>query len=179
MKSKSNLIILIFLLTIIFPGCKSPIVTPYWEENENRFNTNDLARAQKEIPFTIILPTYFPEDSRKKIPDIEGPLSQFQQDDKIEVRIMYDLYPGDNLSGIIIIDETNYASSLGDPELNPELERKIIEGISVVKTKDDWSPGRDAYYSFNSKDIYYNVETHGITNEESFKIVESMIKQIK
>ena len=195
MKKKTIIIFLVIIATIFFSGCNSQInpdsssapispsatisETPFWIEYEGLFHTLDLVRAQKEIPFTIILPTYFPDDSRRKTPSIIGPLKEFQQNDKIEVKVMYDLYPGENLSGIIIIYETNYISSLGDPELNPELERVEIGGLSVLKTKDDWSSERDAYYSFNSNDIYYNVEIHGLPNEESHKIVESIITQLK
>jgi hypothetical protein len=167
------------VLTILFSGCKSPIVTPYWEENENRFNTNDSERAQKDIPFPIIIPTYLPRNNPKKVlPDIEGPLSQFQDGNNIEIIIRYSLDIGNYLPGAIMASESNFAYSLGEPVLDPDLELIEIEGIPVVKTKDDFSGGSDAYYSFNSKDIYYNVETHGIPNEESNEIVESMVNQI-
>ena len=180
MKTNHNIIILIFIVTILFSGCKSPIVTPYWEENENRFNTNDLVRARKEIPFPIILPTYLPKNNPKKVfPDIEGPLSQFQDENKIEIIIRYGLDVGYYLPGAIMIYERNFTSSLGKPGLDPELESIEIEGILVVKTKDDFSAGFDAYYNFNSNNIFYRVETHGVPNEESKKIVESMVKQLK
>ncbi|MFC2007556.1 hypothetical protein ACFLVB_03040 [Chloroflexota bacterium] len=192
-KLQGKYLVFALLVTIFLYGCNSqinpdsglPLISPaattnktlFWMEYEGLFYTLDLARAQKEIPFKIILPTYFPEDSRKKIPDIKGPLSQFQKDDKIEVEIKYHLYPGYK-SGLIIISETNYEFALGGLELNPELERIEIEGLSVVKTKDDWSPNI-AYYSFNSKNICYYIEAHYLPNEESNKMVESMIMQLK
>jgi len=183
MKIHQKIFILIFVLTILFTGCKSPIVTPYWEENENRFNTNDLARAQKEIPFPIIIPTYLPKNNPKKVfPDIEGPLSRFQDENNIEIIIRYGLDIGNYLPGAVMIYESNCESyhgfSTGDTEYDPDLEQIEIERILVVKTKDNFSAGFDAYYSYNSEDIYYNVETHGIPNEESNKIVESMVKQL-
>jgi hypothetical protein len=151
----------------------------YWEEHDNHFSTTDLARAQEEIPFPIVIPTYSPENTAKEIfPDVEGPLKQFQDNNTTEITIRYALDFGNNVWGGVIIYESNFASSLGDPELNPDLELIEIDGISAIKTKDDFGGGLYAYYSFNSKGIYYNVETHNIPNEESYKIVESMIEQI-
>jgi hypothetical protein len=180
---------IMLVLTISFFGCKSHIATFYWEEHENQFNTNDLTRARKEIPFPIVIPTYSPENTTKEIfPDIEGPIKQFQGENNIEIIIRYGLDLGNKLHAAVMIYESNFASSLGDPELNLDLELIEIEGVTVIKTKDDFSAGLDSYYSFNSKGIYYNfemhyfyynVETHYLPNKEAYKIVESMIVQIK
>jgi hypothetical protein len=195
MKKQYILILILVIFTLILFGCNSQInpdnslasISPsatsnetlVWMELQGRFYTKDLARAQKEIPFTIILPTYLPDNKHEVyLPDIDGPLSELRNDNEIEVNIKYGFNLGHELPGIIIITESNYISSLGDPELNPELEQVEIQGISVRKTKDDWSPGSDAYYSFNSKNIYYVVETHNLPNEESNKIIESMIAQL-
>lgn len=152
----------------------------YWVEIQGRFYTKDLAKAQKEIPFPILLPTYLPNNLQDTyLPDIDGPLGQFRDDNNIEVNIKYHLNSEHKLPRIIIIRERNYSSSLGDPEFNPELERIENEGISVIKTRDDWSPDSDSYYSFNSHNIYYIVETHNLPNEESNKIVESIIDQLE
>ncbi len=78
-----------------------------------------------------------------------------------------------------MITESNHPYSLGDPEKDPELERIEIEGMFVVKTKDNWSPGSHAYYGFDSNNISYVVETYNLSNEESGKIVESMLNQIR
>ena len=78
-----------------------------------------------------------------------------------------------------MITESNHPYSLGDPEKDPELERIEIEGMFVVKTKDNWSPGSDAYYGFDSNNISYIVETYNLPDEESGKIVESMLNQIR
>ena len=182
------------IATILFCGCNSKVdsdndttsasppstsdQTLFWQEIQGHFSTRDIARAQKEIPFIIILPSYLPEDSQNRIPGIQGTLKSFQEGERIGVEIMYALYPETILSGVIVIRENNYGISIGDPESDHDLELVEIKGISVVKTKDDWSPPIENWYCFNSKDIYYLVELHGLPNEESYKIVESMIIQI-
>ncbi len=191
-----NLILLILLCFIIllYHGCRvetgsdntspsTPSSTAnepiYWTEQEGRFYTNDLPRAQAETPFPIVLPTYIPDKRQDTPPGIDGSLRPYGKDGEIEVRIRYAIYISREVTGYMIITESNYPYFREDPETNPELERIEIEGISVVKTKDDWSPGSDAYYGFNSNNIFYFVETHNLSNKESNKIVESMLAQIK
>jgi len=178
MKNWYSLIILIYLFTTFFTGCQSPEKTPYWIESENRFYTKDINKAQKEISFIIILPTYLPENNKNNLPEIEGPLKRFQDNDEIEIIIRYGINIGKNYPGAIVIYERNYGYSMGEITLDHEEELIEIEGISVIRTKEEWSEF-DAYYSFNSKSIYYKVEIHGIPNEESYKIVESIIGQLK
>ena len=148
-------------------------------EHEGHFYTTDIARAQKEVPFPILLPTYFPDTTQTIVPEIDGPLNKFHGDNKIEIHINYIISLGQELFAIVTITEANFTYLLGDPKLNPELEQVEIEGIHVIKTRDDWAPGSPKYYSFNSNNVFYVVETHYLTTEESNKIVESMLKQIK
>jgi hypothetical protein len=39
----------------------SPTPNTYWEGSGDLIETNDVARLQKELPFTIILPKYLPD----------------------------------------------------------------------------------------------------------------------
>jgi hypothetical protein len=148
-----------------------------WIEIDNRFDTSDLARAQEQIPFPIILPNYH-SDSKQKIslPYIEGPLKQFQEDNNVEIIIRFGIISTPNVA-VMISESNNNTSSLGEPELDPELEKIEIEGMSVLKTRDNWSMS-DVYYSFNSKNIYYNLEAHFIPNEECREIVQSIVESI-
>ena len=149
----------------------------YWMEVQGRFATNDLVRAQAEIPFKIVLPTYIP-DSRVDIPlpHIEGPLCISSNDNDIEVIIRYLLYLGDDIPSQIFITESNSHISLGDPELNPQLELIEIDGKSVIKTRDDWGSGYTAYFSLSSDNIYFIVETLYLPTEEAMKVVKSLIQ---
>ena len=150
----------------------------YWIESQGRFFTDDLARAQAKIPFTILLPTYFPDNTDHVPPMIDGPLDS--NDNRIEVNIKYLLYLSDGISCPVIISESNYPSSLGDPELNPDLELIEIDGKQVIKTKDNFSPEDEgAYFSFKIEDIYIVVETRYLPVEEAKKIVESMIQPME
>jgi hypothetical protein len=184
-------LVLFCLFTFLYYGCcpetgvdNTPPATEngslYWMEVQGRFATNDLVRAQAEIPFNIVLPTYIP-DSRfdKPLPHIEGSLRTSSNDDDIEVIVRYLLYLGDDIPSQIFIRERNSPISMGDPELNPQLELIEIDGKSVTKTRDDWGSGYTAYFSFNSDNIYFVVETLYIPTEEAMKVVESLIQQVE
>ena len=149
----------------------------YWIEVQGRFSTNDLAKAQAEIPFNIVLPTYIP-DERKDflLPHIEGPL-YVSSNDNIEIIIRYPLYLGNDIPSHVFITERNSHISLGDPEVNPQLELIEIDGKSVTKTRDDWGSGYGAYFSFSSNNIYFIVETLNLPTEEAMKVVKSLIQQ--
>lgn len=149
-----------------------------WVEYEGRFYTKDLERAQQEIPFSLLLPAYLPETGNGPYsPDINGPLRQ-TQNPNIMVEIKYDLGGESKTLKIVIIKEANVSYSLPDPALNPQLEQIEILGVSVVKTREDWSPDTDVYYSFNFEGIYYFIETHNLPNIEVYTMVESMIGQL-
>jgi hypothetical protein len=194
MKKRLIWVLLLSICMVFFCGCSqiNPInnttstlpsttlnETVQWMEYQGRFYTKDLERAQKEIPFNILLPTYLPNMKQNTyLPDIDGPLCQSQMDG-VTVNIIYKLNPGHGNPEILIIHESDNSMSLGELEVNPDLEQVEIQGISVVKTKDNWSPDTDVYFSFNSQSIFYIVETHYVSNEESYKIVESMIRQLK
>ena len=60
----SALLMLILVVAPLLSGCSADSDSEiYWFRDPNGFfHTNDLGRAQEEISFTIILPTYLPED---------------------------------------------------------------------------------------------------------------------
>jgi hypothetical protein len=177
------LMLIMGLWMLMISGCSSQ---SKWMEYEGMFATKDFERAQKEIPFSIVLPTYLPYNQPdNNIPDIQGPLKEFQDKEEIKVIIAYGILVNKEIKGSILIYEYNYAVSLADDEnnpdfyeYNPELELVTIGNVPVVKTKDDWSIDTH-YYSFNSNNIYFVIETHDIPVGESTKVVESMIAQIK
>jgi hypothetical protein len=160
-----------------------PAGTPDRTEVQRRFATNDLAKAQKEIPFEIILPTYIPGKEHNRQMVIDGPLDT--EGTSVEIRIKYDVDIGDPKTAMILIIETNRHRSLGDVELEPDLEVINLAGFEVTKSKDDLSE-TDTYFSFNQDGIFYLIEMHLFDNENSFnideeslKIVESFINQLK
>ena len=86
----------------------SPSATesPYWIEVQGRFYTNDITRAQAEIPIPILLPTYNPKHEYASLPMIDGPL-RISSDDAIEINIKYCLYLGNDITVHIFITERN------------------------------------------------------------------------
>jgi len=69
---------LTFLSAIIVGvGCGSPTEPEplLWVEEGGLFYIRDLARAQEEIPFLIVVPSHLPSEGEDvKIPAIRGPL---------------------------------------------------------------------------------------------------------
>lgn len=195
MKRPFELILLMLLCftTFLYHGCcaetgvdnTSPSTPPpaangsiYWMEAQGRFCTNDLARAQAEIPFTILLPTYIPDKREDApLPQIEGPLRISSSDNEIEVIIRYLVYLGSDIPGHVFITERNSPISLGDPELDPELELIEICGKQVVKTEGNFALGPGVWFSFNLDNIYFVVEVYNLPTEEAVKVVESLIEQ--
>jgi hypothetical protein len=160
-----------------------PAGTPASTEYQRRFATNDLAKAQKEIPFEIVLPTYIPGKEHNRQMVIDGPLDS--EGTTVEIRIKYDVDIGDPKAAMILITETNKNISLGDIQLDPDLEVINIAEFEVTKSKDGFSK-TDTYFSFNHNDVYYLVEMSLFENNNSFKIdeesliiVESLINQLK
>ena len=69
MKTLSLKLVLAFFIGVLFlapliSSCKEDSSSKiFWFRDPNgRFHTNDVARAQKEIPFTIVIPSYLPYD---------------------------------------------------------------------------------------------------------------------
>ena len=151
-----------------------------WSEAYGRFYTTDLARAQEEIPFPIILPSYVP-DKRKDAPPpgITGPLGEYQYNDEVQVDILYSVDLGDKVPGIIEISESNYPVLPPDPRLNPEFEAVEIYGKRMVKTEGDFGLGPGVAFFFSCDTIYFVVTLHNFPAEEAVKIVESIIQQME
>jgi hypothetical protein len=158
------------------------VITPEalpWEVSGGRFYTLDLARAQEEIPFPIVLPSYVPDKrTDAPLPDITGPLKEYQTDDKVKVEILYIVDLGSEIHGIIQIEEVNYTLIPGDPELNPDLEPIEICGKEVIKTEGNYSQGPGVKFYFNQDNIYFVVGVYNFTDEEAVKIVGSILEQL-
>jgi hypothetical protein len=193
-KLSIKLLLALFSITILLCAIncdqksndKPPESLP-WVEDHGLFYTRDIVRAQEEIPFPILLPTYTP-DKRKNMPppSIRGPLKKFQIKDDVEINILYEVYLeleifGEEVSGIIWITETNHHLSFGDPELNPDLELIEVHNKRVIVSENIGKFERDTQfgYSFNHDNVYYIVEISVLTKDEAYKVVESMIKQLE
>jgi hypothetical protein len=148
-----------------------------WAEAYGQFYTRDVARAQAEIPFRIVLPSYVPErPGEARPPNLDGPLRDYQFDGRVELRIFYSVELGNEEPGLIYIVETNYVRVPGDPRLNPDLKEGQIRGKQVIWTEGDFGLGPGVKYYFSQDNVYFSVGIYNFPREEAFKIVESMIE---
>ena len=82
-----------------------PVTLP-WEEAYGKFYTRDIARAEEEVSFTLILPTYIPKmQGDMPLPGLVGLLKEYQHDNKAWVDIYYGVDYARSVTGIIYINE--------------------------------------------------------------------------
>jgi hypothetical protein len=183
-------LVLIFAVTFLYQGCyagtgidTASLLAPpssanealYWAEVQGRFYTKNLTRAQEEIPFPMVIPGYLPgKRNDTLLPDIAGPLKEYQHDHEVRIHILYVIDLGNEARGTIEIEESNFPVIPPDPRLDPGVEHVQIAGETVVKVSDN---PESLQFFFNQNGIYFIVESHNLTDEEVLKIVESMIQQ--
>ena len=149
-----------------------------WAEANGLFYTRDLTRAQEEIPFTIVLPSYVPDlRTDPPPPIIVGPLKEYQDSDSVQIDIVYGVDLGNELLGAIYIIESSSPITPPDPAFNPQYEIIEIGGKSVTKWE---SPPESARYKiafvFSHGNIYFSVEfDYFPSKDEAIKVIESMI----
>lgn len=146
--------------------------TPIWMVQDSRFITNDVNRAQAEIPFPLRLPTIFPSTEEVTLPEIQGPIRNSSANNDIIVSVKYFLSPS---KGAILIDEHNKPIVPEDPNINPKYKSVEIGGKEVIETEGEFGFGKGVIYYFNLNEIYYRVEIDNLSPENSVKIVESII----
>ena len=170
-KSFAGTALLLIILLCLIMGC-----TPktFWVEKDGWFYTNDLARAQDKVPFTIILPSYIPGTEKGQPAQlIEGPL--VQSDNTAEVTIGYEIHVYGPAPSDIRVTETSWQS--WHPERQGLRTSLIdIDDKQVTKTEIDQPSGLATLFGFNLNDIYFFVEIHNLSPDEAMKIVESIIK---
>jgi hypothetical protein len=149
---------------------------------ENGYRTNVVGVAQKETPFTIILPTYVPDDLIFS-PYLEGPKSDLWNEHN-SIRIMYytQYYThGPYRTTPVMIEESNYEIYYLSPD-----RYLTMSGIEVSETElesywptdlDTFSLVRHLRYDWNDNGVHYCVDTYDYDQSEARKIVESMIIQ--
>jgi hypothetical protein len=168
-------LIFMLLAASLLSGCNTDTNSDiYWfRDPVGFFHTNDLERAQEEIPFTIILPSYLPEDMGLSTLKIYGPIEINIGDyyQGIEVQISY-------ISGereIYIYEDNPGQIMHPNPDLEPSYFK--INGITVLRQATGIKEGLS--YNWNHEKISYAVRVYRIDDDEAFRIVESMIKQLE
>lgn len=172
-----TLITMVLLPTLFLPSCgggsNSGIL--WFRDPQGHFHTNDIERAQKEIPFTIILPQYLPEYMDPNLFKIVGPFRDAYLDG-IEIEIEY--ITGDNL---IYISEQNVRLIM---EPNEELDPMYLDisGTMVLRQETGMAGSsgitEGLRFDWNQDGITFAVRVFSISEEEGLKIVESMVTQM-
>ena len=176
--------VMLLLLCACLLSCNSGEELLWTTDQYGRFITQDLARAQEEIPFPIVVPSYLP-DNLGKYPLITGPLKGQWKEDELEVDVVYQAV-GLISDGLIEINEYNHSVTLGDPALNPGYVYSEIAGTEVVETEHTRSMLGDEgvihisgwIFGWNKDDVYFVVQINGYDRDTTVKIVESMIEQL-
>jgi hypothetical protein len=173
-----GLILLLALATL--PGCTlNPVEETLWVvDSHGWFHTNDLERAQQEIPFTIIVPTYLPDNLDPYNPYmIDGPVKGSFENENIRVRISYQA-EGERI--IDIIENSEFILMLPNPDLNPIY--LDIAGIQVLQ-QETGLLGETIIeglgFDWNQSGHTYSVQVFSYSQDEAIKIVESMIEQVE
>ncbi|MFC1974087.1 hypothetical protein ACFLU2_01885 [Chloroflexota bacterium] len=179
------IVLAVVVLTMLL-GCNSKEQELFWAEIEEwgQFSTNNLERAQNEVPFRITIPTYLP-DKISKYPEIKGSLLEQWSEKNAFLEIIY-RHTEDFWEGIIWIEEYNFPMRGPDPELNPGYSYVEIAGIDVIETEhnlttyeSDGEMGVLWGYRFywNQENIYFVASIYGYEHSEAIKVVKSMIRQ--
>jgi hypothetical protein len=163
---------LIFFI-IIASSLSCTTASTYWTEYKGMFYTTDIARAQEEMPFTIIVPDYMPEmQGEVKLPIITGTLKKSSGGGTAEIELLFYLTYADK--SLIKLIECNYVYTSGDPELNPELEVVNMKGKRVIRA----IRNEHSTFYFNENGIYYILNCQYVPVAEAVKVLESMLKQL-
>lgn len=133
---------------------------------------------QKQVPFTIILPTYLP-DGIGPDPFMQGP---FKIDEEILlVKIEYQKRPSDKH---IFIEEKNSSFNINSlPTPSSENTFLDINGITILEQKipevspPPTSPTKYGFaYSWHENGTDININIFGYDRDECREVVKSMIK---
>ena len=176
----STLIIVFISLLTFLLGCPQGSDEDYlWVVNsQGIFRTSDLERAQREIPFTIIVPEYLPDNLDPYSPYlIEGPVKGSSGNENIRVEVSYKAYGKPEID---IIENSEKFLMLPNPDLDPVY--LDIGGVQVLQQEAHMYGNpiiEGLHFDWNQSGRTFSVRIFEYSQDEGIKIVESMIKQIE
>lgn len=155
-------------------------ITYWFEDTSGRIETNDIVRLQKEVPFTIVLPTYIPDELTIIPPGLYKSRGRYSPDD-VWVNIFYS---NPTTPNTINIDEVNSYMERVPSELT-EYTYFNYGAIEVLEEKfleyNPWSDEGTTWtvlaYTWDKDGINFQVDIRGYDQTEARKIIESMIQQ--
>lgn len=182
---------LVFLTVILVVAslvcCDSESEEPLWQIDEyGRFYTQDFSRAQEEVPFQIIAPSYLPQNISTP-PNIVGPMegTHWTLDEEGELTVILEYNAGENSTkGLITIYEYNYPVVPPDPQLNEDYkafnigdtEVVICEHNNGILTPDGIIEHPGFLFMWNKDNLYFEVGIYHYDHDEAVKVIESMIE---
>ncbi len=170
------LLIAVVLLLIPLSACSLV-------NRNSSYDYNAIEKVQKEVPFTIVIPTYFPKDIKPYPTVISGPGEGAFSDKSIAIGLTYEEKGTNNF---IWIMEENH-TSIAVPS-RPSSVYLDIEGTKVLEEEAElpyWpNPSnssdsdllRGILYDWNRSGVNFQVRIFGYDREECRKVIESMIK---
>jgi hypothetical protein len=177
-------------------GCGSSPPALYWHEDPNgivhfspdgqsngtSIETNDLARLQKKIPFTIVLPKYFPDGKDS----YRFQMISYELSDEPKVSIEY--YNLKNKKEINIdetpINDMDYLIFDSEPGLM-ETQAKLngdtvitIAGIQLIEGEEKNYVMPRSNYMWHQNNLVFSGDIYGYDITVARKIIESIIRSI-
>lgn len=177
------LIIIIVSCTWVFSACTIIPAEPnpfYFTDPDEVFHTNDINRAQEHVPFTLVFPTYIPNEFQSSPSLIEGVRQQLVSLYDYPVRITYSATSEESSRSIYIEESISAEEMLPSHENAQYID---IKGISVLEqetsrllfSKDVTEEIKSIIYTWNLDVLHYKVIIDIIDYTEARKMVTSMI----
>jgi hypothetical protein len=160
----------------------TPSNSVYWNEGPSgNILTNDIERLQKSLPFTILLPDYFPEELKSNHP--ECVLHHDLENQEIHLIIYYDSINPRELMlredyPVEQVNENVLATALLDynPVKLKDIQVLEQQGVDYITRSTQQVQVSSLDYVWQRDNIYFMVSVLGFDQAEARKIIESMIR---
>ena len=177
----STLLIIMLAVACNSMGNATLDATPLWfVDHRGVFHTYNIEKAQAQIPFRIILPTYFPPDLSTD-PLFEGLMEETQPEASVGIRVKYREVVGG--SYLIRINESNWtATILPSSEstsryLDIQDTEVLVNETDGAMTEDGWESHPALSFWWKKNGVLFHVTIGKYTEDEAIKIIKSMIDQ--
>ena len=131
-----------------------------------------IKNLQKNIPYPIIVPTYFP----RGISLVPSTITEPTTDNNLNA-VYFEIQYGHNADKIIILDEENYYSNLVPTNPYNTFAFNNVD-VTYEVTYSGGSEGtiQGFLYEWNNNGVNFRLSIFGYGQDEGQKVVESMIK---
>jgi hypothetical protein len=171
---KYSCIVAFLVLITLVSGCADNVETT--RQNSGQY----LLELQKEVPFTIVIPKYFPREIPSDPVVISGPSSAPELEHSVSFGLIFRAKGSEksihiseqNLEKVAMPSEVDsiYLDILGVKVL----EENMVTSVLISKNKRVDVSG--FYYGWYHNAVFFDVEILGFDKQVSRKVIESMIK---